>query len=90
MMASSTYARYYLPITSSVSQVEFNQDLYVCSYVFLLIFYHKNIYIQIATYKETTIPQGSITILCLHPCGHLDKQHLTGTFPFIGHMIYVT
>ena len=66
-----------------------SENVFVLSIFCLRIIYHYNslqthIFIFIVT---ITIPQGSITILCIHPCGHLAMQHLTITF---GHMIYMT
>ena len=39
-------------------------------------------------YTTLTIPQGSITILFLYPCGHVNKQHLTVILRLVDHCSY--
>ena len=43
--------------------------------LFMLIFHYKHMYLHLY-YTATTIPEGSITILCLYPWSHLDDTTL--------------
>ena len=54
-----------------------NELVFVFGYcLFVFTFHHKHTYLHLYYYTEPTIPQGSTTILCLEPSGHMHNTTL--------------